>query len=314
MGETNIGPQLSNNNNLHYNYSNYASEKLDSTEEVEENNNIVLSVPYQSKTLEELYPDQINLSFDKIEGKNTNLSLLERLRNFWNSFGKSQAVAIAKKEVEGTDAISFAPVLEKPANLIENIKLPKLKEPSSSLSDEQVFEGLSQLSEESLYQIMLSVLIIQNESCQKNMLMAMEDFERFHQAQILDQKVLKEIKQTLVKDEKVRNFFKTTQNIALAVGTVATLAMFTGIVIPFALGAAAVGGAVSIGAKGYFGVRADENSAKFIGATHTAQVRQKWMEDTNQNISSLSQMGTEKQIAEFLGSMIKRILKIIKSQ
>jgi|GEM_PF-4888561 len=267
-------------------------------------------------TLDEIFAnDQIIGKSLKTPREKEPLGLFKLLTNLLKPGKKSQISPIIDKNTH-VESIQFTPTLDAPAQLpptLKNFKLPGVSEPSCQLSDEQVFEGLSNLSDYTMHQIMTIVLTTQNELAREGALICMDDFEQFQKMQVYQQKVLKEIKVALLKDESLRGLFKTVQNVSVAVGVVATLASFLGVTIPFAFAAAAVSGAVSIGGKSYYGVQSDKNSAICVDLNHKMKISKARMNEATERMEeSVQDNNSEKVLGKLLRDQLKMIEMIQK--
>ncbi|MFI5342984.1 MAG: hypothetical protein ACHQUC_02060 [Chlamydiales bacterium] len=275
-------------------------------------------VPIQAKIDREL--PSPNPTQNQVEEEEVSPGLLQK---FLNSLGlsKKNEKSVATdpiKNINQVDPIGYAPVLDPPANMdpqLKNFKLSKQAESTSRLSDEQIFDGLSQISNKTISEIMMIVLKAQSELEREGMILDLDTMDKFQKLQALRQKVLQKIKLALQEDEKLLSRFKTAQDIAFFVGTGATLfAMIASSGILTVLAAlAAVGGGISAAGKSYASVRKSENDALFIRTDHERRVTQGHMEETSHRMERAMQSKTDKLFSELLRNMVE-IARMINSK
>lgn len=277
---------------------------LDSSDE--EKNNDKRS---KGKTLDELFDNKIIEKTKKNE-KIESVNFIQRMISFWNSFKKekTEAVSPAKENKKASSIIDFIPILDVPTNLdpnLLNLKLSKSTEPTTKLSDQEIFDGLSLMDDKTMHKVMMIVLAAQDDLTRDSAALSLDDMERFQKMQTLQQKVLKEIKLALISDEKIKGYFKSAQDFAVAVGILSTLALFVGIELPLPQIANAATATISSIGNSYFSLRADEDKAKLTAVDHDTKVRKRNMENTSARLEICSQSNVDKQFSKLLKGMIQ---------
>lgn len=263
----------------------------------------------QSKVHQE-FPSS-NPSQSLIEEGEVNPGLIQRFLNFLGLSNKNEKPVStdALEDRQCADPIGYVPILEPPAGMdpqLKNFKLPKSAEMSTPLSDEQIFNGLANISDKTITGIMMIVLKAQSELEREGMVLDLDTMDKFQKIQSLRQKALQEIKLALQKDEKLLSTFKTTQDIAFAVGTLATLAamvLSSGILVGLSALAAGAAGIATAG-KSYADVRKSENDAQFIRIDHQKDTTKGHMEETSNRMERAMQSKTDKLFSELLRSML----------
>ncbi len=276
--------------------------------------------PIRGKTLEEIFDDSNDTSF---QNENTgSISYVQKFINFWNSFKteETQDISPTEESKKAQSAIDFIPSIDVPDRFdpaLVNFRLSKSVEPTSKLTDHEIYEGLSRMSETTMHQVMMIVLAAQNELERDSALLNMDDLDRFQKMQKLQQKTLKDIREALLQDETVSGYFNTAQNISIATGILTTLAAgiatWFGYEIPYAQMiqiTTAVSSALSIAGKSYFDVRADEDKAKFTDVNHETKVRKGRMESTSDRTERCIQADAD--IIKQSGKLLKDMIEILK--
>jgi hypothetical protein len=265
----------------------------------------------QAKTINETYE-----STNIVTPEGNNIGFFQRALNFLTASKIEDAQSISPVTGKAEQAtIDFAPTIDKPDNFdlrLTNFRLTKTFEPTSKLSDQQIFEGLSLMSETTIHQVLMAVLAAQDDLTRDGALLNIDELELFHKMQIWQQKVLQEIKVALSKDEAISGYFNTAQTLAMAAGILATIASFFGYEIPYAQIASGVSTAISTAGKSYFDVRADEDKQKLVVHDHETKVRKRHMDDAAERFEKLSKEDVAKQFSKLLREIIQ-MFKMINS-
>lgn len=214
-------------------------------------------------------------------------SLWQRILAWFKGTEKDSTsqVSTNKTSLESTEikseALSPVPVLDPPENIPEDlrdIKLPPVSKKDdfkTKLSSSEFEEALSLMSEQTIEAIMFIIFKTQIQVEKENANTAEKTFSKYLDFQKLQQKVLCEIKDALVKDEKIVQRFGTVQNIASYLAGVTAFAATFGLLGPFwgflASGTAAGLTAVTLGVKAYFQNLMNEHGAQHEGYVHHNQ-------------------------------------------
>lgn len=244
---------------------------------------------------------------DEVKEDKVSLGFIKRCANFLGLTKKSEQPADMSEKIENGNRakpINYVPILEAPANMdpqLKNFKLPRSAEVSGNLSDEEIFDGLSQISDKTIAEIIMIVLKAQGELEREGMLLDLDTMDKFQKVQFLRQKDLQKIKQALLNDDKFLSIFTTTQKFAIIVGAVATL--FS---MPIFIGAVAAGvAALSAAGKSYSGVRLSENQAEFTRTDHQMKITKDHMDETSNRMQRTMESKNDKHLSEFLKNMIE---------
>lgn len=148
-------------------------------------------------------------------------SLWNRFSAWWN--GSSSPVTAATPLQEAVKPLSATPPLEPPtASLIQDKLPPSPTAPKWKLTS--IEEGIAQMSQHSIDAILFIISEAQLDLEKEHAKIAETTHTKYIAFQQAQQKILHEIKDVLLKDEKVLNYFKTAQNVTLAAATIAGLA------------------------------------------------------------------------------------------
>lgn len=168
-------------------------------------------------------------------------------------------------EINELEPISPIPALDEPETSIDFTlaKLPhtsKKTNQKDKLSQKELVEGLSLMSDRTIEQIMFIILKAQMELEKENANVEEKTFSNYQSFKKFQEKYLQEVKDILIKDEKIAGYFNTSQKIAVAAsficgiagaavsfGALAPAGAFIGASIGGSIGAAAGGAFVTIG-------------------------------------------------------------------
>lgn len=136
--------------------------------------------------------------------------------------------------IDRIEPLSPIPVLEPPKDLSVDIASqfppPSIKTDISKLSDSEIAEGLKRMSQLTMEQIFQFIFKEQMEQELERAKVAETTFLKNQEFKKYQEKILREIKEILIKDEGVANYFKTVQNAAVAAnflsGIIATALRF----------------------------------------------------------------------------------------
>jgi len=282
-------------------------------EEIEEF--VEYKIPSTAKTIDQVFGNnQINLP--EIQQKKERLGLFKLLKNLLKLGKKTDSFSGIDKNASKTHVVNFAPCLEIPPSLplnLKNFKLPQLSVSDSPLSNQEIFKELGGLSDKSMYQIMSIVMMIQGELAKEAAIIGLDDFEQFQKMQAYRQKLLKEIKNVLKKDENLQAKFKTVQNLAILAGGVASVAAVFGFTLPLVAVSSAVVSVVATIGKVYYKNSSNKSSAKLTGLDHTMKVSKGFMNDASKRLETIGQDDDSiKVMGKILRDQFRACEKIIK--
>lgn len=243
--------------------------------------------------------------------------------------GQVQNQAANKATAKKPDPIDHVPPLEKPDNFpadLEGIKLPPVPLNRTSrkpLTQEQMMEGFSHMSDQTIEQIMFIVMKGQLELEKENANVAENTFTKYQNIRKLRQKVLEEIKDVLAKDEKFLGWAKTAQSAAFVASFVCSL--FTaGVTIASAIGFPPAGIplaiatyapvvaagfiAVTKGTTAYTERRFNEDQAQHTAFRHLDKSTSDLIEEAQERLIAISD--TDQVFKERLIKQLKRITKM----
>lgn len=228
--------------------------------------------------------------------------------------------------------VDSTPELDPPENLpsfLKNTKLPPLARKEQIVDDQKIIEILKMMSEKTMHEVMGIVMKAQAEIEHEGALLTYDNLLLFQKQQKIQQKALEEVTKALLKDEKIASYFSKIQDIALIAAAATTILVATGLtggIAGFAvaifgptIGAAistalavlpyigGVVGAVSAGAKGYFQVRADEESKTMKVYQHNHKVHERVINDWHSYVQgwSTSKNDTEKNLNQLVQNIMK---------
>lgn len=222
---------------------------------------------------------------------------IERIMNWWQGKTEDGSPDVVQKVSDPDELpVGLVPTLNPPDGMptdAQKVKFPKTIQHTNHMTDGEIFEGLKRMSEATLHQILMIVLknqmVIEHEAA----LTTYDTLLTFQKQKTFEQNMVKEVQRAIEKDEKMAEYFKKTQNIALAAAVATGIVTTIGaaaIVAPIALVlGATVGavlmagltilpyasaslGAVSAATKSYYQVRASDNAKLFKEHHHTDQV------------------------------------------
>ena len=275
----------------------------------------VVSNHFEAKTLDQLFdPHSIASSTSIAEEKKERLGLFKLLSALLG-LSKKPIAEKTKKTLPQNSSIHFAPVLEEPDALpshLKNLKLPPKLEQPLNVDQQEILSSIENLSDQSMYQIMAAVMKMQSEIAKEEALFALDDFEKFQQLQIYRQKILKEIKGLLLKDEKLLAKFKTAQKAALAVGAVATISSVLGLTVPLVAAAAAIASVTSTAGKAYYKYCSNARSADYANLDHLNKGTKLQINETARRVEEAAEHDQSVQVmSELLRNLTRSIRMII---
>lgn len=201
------------------------------------------------------------------------------------------------------------------------------------LSAEQFETALSLMSNRTIEQIMAIILKAQLVLEQENAEVAATTHDKYEAFKTMNQKLLEEIKDALVRDEKVAGYLKTSQNIALCASLICGMAAVavTSNALPFLenfggpgkaaasfiQGLSTIGAAVSglltgvaTGSKAYFDSRKKEDDAKRTHYSHKDKTYADYLDDARERLMVTAE--ADQFFKERLINQAKRIRKMSK--
>jgi len=218
------------------------------------------------------------------------LSLWDKILSWFIGSNKEAASPIqsSKKNKElvrtQSETIHPTPVLEQPTYIPDNLQsihlspVSKKSESTAKLDSSDIETILSKLSDHSIESIMFLIFKTQVHLEKEHAKVAEGTFSKYLDFKKLQQEVLGEIKDILVKDENTAKYFSTAHNIALAGTFIAGMigvAVSFGYAPPllgFITGPSAAGlTASTLGGKAYFQRVLSEHKAKHEEHTHKDQ-------------------------------------------
>jgi|GEM_PF-2794128 len=185
-------------------------------------------------------------------------------------------------ETSTLEPIHPTPTLEAPDSIPTDLEVARFSPPSPKIqknrsSVTEIEEALALMSDQTIESIMFILAKAQIELEKENAHVAEGTFAKYVDFQKLQQKVLQEIKDALMKDERIAQKLKYTHNVVAAATLLAGLA---GAVIVFGISppaivsylangpAIAVANALSLSAKAYFQYRFNQDKAKHEEYNH----------------------------------------------
>ena len=180
--------------------------------------------------------------------------------SFWNSvstwWSGGEQVTSNKPT---TSATSFAvpkpldstPTLDAPESIPADLQAahfpaPSTKKQTKKWMPSEISDGLKLMSQHSIDAIISIICHLQLDLEKEHVKVADSTFSKYLQFQKMQQSVLQEIKDVLVKDENVLNYFKTAQSVTMAAGFlagIAAAAMAAGVLVTAAAFIASTAGA-----------------------------------------------------------------------
>ena len=229
---------------------------------------------------------------------------LEKLFSDFFTVNEPKVVAEPEPNVSTETSINFKPQLK----FSNNTSTPKLppQAPINYSADSEIMDALSNLSSESMYKIVQSVLKAQNCLNCESAELCTNEFEQHKKVQEAQRICAKEIKEALLKDESLHKKFKTAQNIAATVAVAATAAALLGFTIPFAVIASATVSAVTAGASSYYNYRSNQSRVKHIETEHLSQSSNQQLSQATQALQDIVAYNQcEKIISAILGDLLR---------
>jgi hypothetical protein len=220
-------------------------------------------------------------------------------------------------EVDEPEPISPVPNLEGsdciPPDLMANKKPPHStkKNDNERLSQKQLSEGLLLMSKHTIEQIMMIICKAQIELERENAKIAEGSFSKYQEFKKLQEKVLEEIKDALVKDEKIVNIFNIAQIALLASFVCGLLAAAStgGLIAPLQAAATATFTALATASKAYFERQLNVDKAKHEQYNHQDKYFDDRIEDTRQQLIAIAD--TDSAFKERLINQLKRYRKMM---
>lgn len=259
-----------------------------------------------------------NLNMDEFLDQDVRNSVSETIESnmsptLWGKFlswlkGETEKNHIhTAQEIEGgttnqSETINQIPKLEPPSHIPDDLKniqfpsVPKIRNNHIKLSSDDVEEAIALMSERSIESIMFLIFKLQIELEKENANVAEGTFSKYLKFQKLQQKVLLEIKDVLVNDEKIAQRFGVAQNITLIaqfMAGIAAVAVSYGVLAPlvgFLSTSAAAGLAVTtIGGKAYFQKQLNKHKAEHETYTHFNQYYIQRADDSRERLMATAE-------------------------
>lgn len=264
----------------------------------------------KGKTLTEIYASD---SFANQPAQTATWNLAKRFINFFRSLTKTESnETVESGNKPEVASIEFPPVLDQPEitdHNLQGLKLPPKGDLYTDTCDARVFDTIANLPSHTMYKIVLLILQVAEKLNQEGALLNLEATEKMQKQQILQQKLLREIRMFIQRDKQIAGYFKTAQDIAVAAGTIATLAtMFVGVALPLTTLTSAIAAAIAAGGKSFFNVRSDENTAKFTGISHETSVRRRNIENSSERVEE----ALKAKIFELCSQILKELAGLMK--
>lgn len=211
-----------------------SAQEIPSTHSKSETNEMKIAIGYGlHRTFRQ---DQLSSPSPLTSPTSQNENPLPPSPSFWNSIanwwrGKSNQQSLPlneKKRAPSPKPLDSTPLLDAPSfdsEDLQNLQLPAA--PTKQMKKwmpSDVSEGLNLMSQHSLDAIISIICHMQLELEKEHVKVADSTFSKYLQFQKTQQTVLQEIKDVLVKDAGVLNYFKTAQNVAMAAGAIAGIA------------------------------------------------------------------------------------------
>lgn len=209
---------------------------------------------------------------------------------------------IEETVVSKAETINQIPELEPPASIpddLKNIKFPSIPKKVNNhvkLSSSDVEEAIALMSERSIESIMFLIFKMQIELEKENANVAEGTYSKYVDFQKMQQKVLLEIKDVLVNDEKMAQRFGIAQNITLAAqflaGIVAVAVSYSVLapLVGFLSSSAAAGLTVTtMGGKAYFQRQMNEHKAGHETYTHYNQYYIQRADDSRERLMTTAE-------------------------
>lgn len=206
-------------------------------------------------------------------------SFWSKILSWWQNPPVSHSSSLEPVVVSQVEPISPIPALEPPAETMHFPFTPEKSKSTHKLTDSQIVEGLSLMSALTLDAILFIIFQAQLKLEEENAKTAEGTFSKYQEFKQFQEKILREVKDVLAKDEKVLNFFKKAQNLTVAasflcgmIAAATTFGLFSAapaavIVVASILGTAgpiviASLTALTTGIKSYYKIRFNECQAK----------------------------------------------------
>lgn len=254
---------------------------------------------------------------------------VEQTTKFWN---KAASPSIETDEAQAVDAslvvsdaqaaskakpLSPIPVLDEPeVDFRLNPTLPsQQKNANSTLTLEQLGEATALMSDETISNIMQIILRAQFELENETAVTQESTFAHYRKLKDAQIKILQEVKDALVKDERVASYLGTAQNIAMAATFVCQVATATGwlntlgpVATTVILAVTAGATALVSGTKAFFNRRTDENKAQFSTISHHNQFLSQLNEESREHLVATAE--NDNAFKEKLIYLIRRLRKM----
>jgi hypothetical protein len=296
---------------------------------------------FNQDSLEILFPIEMLSHTAELESKTS--SFWSKIWSWWYQPDlKTQTSLLSSSqndllEVCEVEPIGAVPVLEEPDIIPADLraaKLPPITKKTNGremLSQSQLNEALSLMSERTIEQILFIVLKAQIEIEKESANSTEKTFSKYQDYKKLQEQVLQEIKDVLARDAELVGYLKTAQNLALAAsfvcgiaaalvsapaavafGAVVSPAVFAHVTLAGTFGpvvAAALTG-LTTGTKAYFQRRLNEDKAKHETNNHQDKYYSDRIEDARQHIMSTAD--ADNVFKERLIQLLKRFKKMCK--
>lgn len=214
----------------------------------------------------------------------------------------SSADAAKELLINKKEAINQIPELVPPACIPDDLKnitfasIPKKGNGNIRLSSREVEEAITMMSERSIESIMFIIFKTQIQLEKENANVAEGTFSKYLDFQKTQQKILMEIKDVLVNDDKIAQFLGKAQNVALfaqVIAGIAAVAVSYGVLAPligFISTSAAAGLTVTtMGGKAYFQRQMNEHKAGHEAYTHYNQYYTQRADDSRERLMSTAE-------------------------
>lgn len=240
----------------------------------------------------------------------TTPSFWNKLLSWWKKSEKTSTPQISpssfaeKLEVDSLKPLSSVPTLEIPDHIpedLQGVKLPLIskKGPTKSgLTPSEIGEGLVRMSQHSLDSILFIIFQAQLEWEKEHANTAEKTFSKYVDFQKLQERILQDIKDVLVKDEQTAKHFKTAQNITLGAslisGLIAAAAQYgflknhpLAVTVSSIITASFTG--LTMAAKTYFQRRMNEHQAEHEGYEHRNQYYGSLITDARERLMTIAE-------------------------
>lgn len=195
------------------------------------------SAPHKALSQDLIYDSFIEILPQTVEEFESTTSLWSKIFSWWyqpdvRTQGPTYTSSeVDLLEVDEVEPISPVPVIDEPDQLpadLEAAKLPpafrKTKYNEKKMTERELLDALSQMSDRTIEQIMYIILQVQIELEKDNANSAEGSFAKYRDFKKLQEKALQDIQKVLREDEKTAGRWKTAQNIAIAASFVCGLA------------------------------------------------------------------------------------------